>query len=75
MPDANSTALLLVAISASTLLGRQWGEIKRLALARRLRRSLRLAVRRELPREPGYGFQHGRATRPASGPGGEDMAA
>ena len=75
MPDATSIAIVLGATVASSLLARLWRGIKRWALARRLSRSLRMAVRREIGRGPDHGFfMRARAPRPLPGPGDEDMA-
>jgi hypothetical protein len=51
MPDANSIAIVLVVTVACSLLAHLRRGIKRWALAHRLGRSLRLAVRREIRRK------------------------
>jgi hypothetical protein len=67
MPDANSIAIVLVATVACNLLAHLRRGIKRWALDYRLRRSLRLAVRREIASE--------RDTRRETAARGEGMAA
>jgi hypothetical protein len=59
MYDAHSIPILVVALAACTLLVDLWLGIKRLARARRLRRSLRSAVRRDLAGRLDHGFMYG----------------
>lgn len=75
MHDTNPIAILLAGQAALILTAYLLRATDRLALAHRLRRSLRLAVGRELEGGPDQDIVQGRASRPRTGPGGEDMAA
>ena len=79
MLDTNPIAILLAVLAATILPAYLSRAINRLALAERMRRSLRMAVGRELDCEPGRRFQRGRGSRPrtgvGTGSGGEDLAA
>jgi hypothetical protein len=75
MHDVTFIAFPLVAVATYALLTHVCRGIERLVLARRMRRSVRLAVRGELGRGAGHGSVGSRARRPLPGTGGEDMAA
>ncbi len=75
MHDTNPFAILLAVLAATVLPAYLLRALSRLAMANRLRRSLRLAVGRETGGAPGDGFVQGGVSRPCPGPDGEDKAA
>ena len=75
MHDTNPLAILLALLAATILPAYLLRAINRLAMTHRLKRSLRLAVGRELDGEPGGGLVRDRVSRPVRGPSGEDKAA
>jgi len=75
MHDTDTIAILLATLAVSILPAYLLRRFNRVELSNRLRRSLRLAVGRELEPEAEEDLVHRRRWRRRPGTGGEDMAA